>query len=162
MFCERDPLLAENLYRWQQSGEPRRWVEAHRGRWTHDDWLHRLETLQQSPYWPLDPEAIGQVLEESRRRWRNLRRWEQSGQARRWVEKHQHGWGHEDWLALLEDLSASPFWPLDLQAVGELLEEIQQEWRNLQRWEQSGEPRRWVEAHQGQWDDKEWKALLLT
>jgi hypothetical protein len=57
----------------------------------------------------------------------NLRRWRESGQARAWVERHQGGWNHADWLALLEELKASPFWPMNADAVGLVLEEIKRE-----------------------------------
>jgi hypothetical protein len=53
----------------------------------------------------------------------NLRRWRESGQARAWVEAHQGSWNHADWLALLEELKRSPFWPMNADAVGLLLEE---------------------------------------
>src|SRR5262249_31173221 len=135
---ERDPHLAENLRRWQQSGGPRRWVEARRGRWGHEDWLALLEELRRSPYWPLDPGAAGLALEQARRRWSNLRRWERSGQAREWVKARRGQWGHEDWLALLHDLARSAYWPLDPDAVGEVLEEMKPEWANVRRWEDSG------------------------
>jgi hypothetical protein len=134
-------------------------VDAHLGRWGHGDWLVLLESLRRSPYWPLDPDAVGAVLEVARRRRRNLRRWEQSGAARAWVEAHPDGWGHGDWLALLEDLSRSPYGQLDPDAVGGVLEEIREEWRNLRRWEQSGAARRWVEARQGRWGGADWVAL---
>jgi hypothetical protein len=61
----------------------------------------------------------------------NLRRWRESGQARAWVEARQGQWGHEDWLALLEALKQSEFWPLDPDAVGLALEDAKREW--LQR-----------------------------
>jgi hypothetical protein len=58
----------------------------------------------------------------------NLRRWRESGQARAWVEAHQGRWNHNDWLALLDELKRSPFWPMRPDAVGLTLEEIQREW----------------------------------
>jgi hypothetical protein len=61
----------------------------------------------------------------------NLRRWRESGQARLWVERHQGRWNHEDWLALLEELKRSAFWPMQGDSVGLVLEEIKREW--LQR-----------------------------
>jgi hypothetical protein len=59
-------VAAENLRRWQESGQPRLWVEAHRGRWDHADWLALLKTLRGSAFWPLDPEAVGRLLEQMR------------------------------------------------------------------------------------------------
>jgi hypothetical protein len=61
---ERRPPEADNLRRWQESGQARAWVEAHQGRWDHDDWLALLEELRRSPFWPLQQDAVGRVLEE--------------------------------------------------------------------------------------------------
>ncbi len=61
----------------------------------------------------------------------NLRRWRESGQTRSWVEAHQGQWGHQDWLALLDELKQSAFWPMEPQAVGLALEDAKREW--LQR-----------------------------
>ncbi len=58
---------AENLRRWRASGQARAWVAAHHGQWNHDDWLALLEELKRSPFWPMHPDAVGQVLEEIRR-----------------------------------------------------------------------------------------------
>ncbi len=60
---------AENVRRWQESGQARAWVEAHRGRWGHEEWLALLASLERSPYWPMQPEAVGMVLEEEKREW---------------------------------------------------------------------------------------------
>ena len=159
MTPEPDTRLAENLRRWQQSGAARRWVETRRGRWDHADWLALLDDLRRSPYWPLDPAAIGLALEEAARRWRNLRRWERSGRAREWVAVRRGAWGHDDWLDLLRDLARSPYWPLDPDAVGEVLEELKADWANLRRWEESGAARQWVDAREGRWGPEEWPAL---
>ena len=58
-----------NLRRWQESGWPRRWVEARRGRWQDEDWRALLDDLRRSPFWAMAPEAVGLVLEEEKRRW---------------------------------------------------------------------------------------------
>jgi hypothetical protein len=58
----------------------------------------------------------------------NLRRWRESGGARAWVEARQGRWDHQDWLALLESLRRSPYWPMRPEAVGLALEEIKQDW----------------------------------
>src|SRR5262249_55918797 len=128
-----------NLSRWIASGWPRRWVEARGGRWEAEDWLALLEALRLSPYWPLDTAAVGRTVEEYKRQLLTLRRWERSGQARAWVEARGGRWGHADWLALLDGLRQSEFWPLDPAGVGEVLAEIQKEWRNLRRWQESGQ-----------------------
>src|SRR4051812_799337 len=55
---------AENLKRWRESGQARAWVEARKGRWNHADWVTLLAELERSPFWPMHPQAVGQVLEE--------------------------------------------------------------------------------------------------
>jgi nucleoid DNA-binding protein len=60
----------------------------------------------------------------------NLRRWKDSGQARAWVETHQGHWDHSQWIALLEELKSSPFWPLKQEEIGVALEEVKKEMRN--------------------------------
>jgi Ankyrin repeats (3 copies) len=58
------PLIqAENLARWASSTLPERWVTAHLSGWTHLDWLHLLESLRKTQFWPMDEAAIGQHLE---------------------------------------------------------------------------------------------------
>ncbi len=148
-----------NFCRWIDSGEARQWVEARRGQWGHDDWLALLDHLRRSGYGPVDAEIVGRFLEESKRQYLNLRRWERSGQARTWVDAHQGQWTHDDWLALLDSLRRSEFWPMDPAAVGEVLAELRQEWQNLRRWQQSGQPLQWVEARGGAWEHKDWLAL---
>ncbi len=152
--------LGENLRRWKESGQPLLWIEWHRGRWDHDDWLALLDSLRESEFWPLDPGAVGVVLDGLRVRWHNLRRWLASGEPRRWVAEHQGKWDHAGWLALLEDLRQSEFWPLDPDAVGLALERFKSEWHNFQRWVAAGGPRRWVEAHEGRWNHDDWVTLL--
>jgi hypothetical protein len=44
-------------------------VESHQGHWNHQDWLALLDELRRSPFWPMHPDAVGQVLEEVRREW---------------------------------------------------------------------------------------------
>ena len=60
---------AENLRRWKESGQARAWVEAHHGHWGHAEWLALLSSLERSPYWPMQPEAVGMALEEEKREW---------------------------------------------------------------------------------------------
>ena len=61
------PSEAENLRRWQESGQARSWVQARKGQWNHADWLALLSDLKTSPYWPMQPDAVGQVLEQVKR-----------------------------------------------------------------------------------------------
>jgi hypothetical protein len=155
-----DPRLAENLRRWQQSGGPLRWVEWRRGQWGHAEWLALLDALRASDLWPLDPEAVGAALEESKRRYWSCRRWRDSGGPRRWVEARQGQWDHGDWTALLEELGRSGYGPLDPGQVGQALEEARVRRNNLGRWRAAGGPRRWVEGRQGEWGHADWLDLL--
>jgi hypothetical protein len=69
---KREPAAdveADNLRRWRESGQPRAWVEARRGKWDHAAWLVLLEELKRSPYWPMRPEAVGLVLEGEKKEW---------------------------------------------------------------------------------------------
>jgi hypothetical protein len=159
MSCDTNAHLEDNLRRWQESGGPRRWVEARRGRWDHADWLTLLEDLQRSPYGPLDPDAVGRAVEEARVCRANLRRWERSGLARKWVAARRGRWDHADWVALLEELRRSPYWPLDPAAVGEVLEEFRPEWDNLHRWQESGAARAWLAARDGRWKTEDGTVL---
>jgi hypothetical protein len=63
----------------------------------------------------------------------NLRRWRESGEARAWVEGRQGKWNHPDWLALLESLRRSRYWPMRPDAVGLVLEEIKRDRANRQK-----------------------------
>jgi hypothetical protein len=58
----------------------------------------------------------------------NLRLWRESGEARAWVEARQGRWNHQDWLALLESLRRSRFWPMHPDAIGRALEDLKREW----------------------------------
>ena len=57
---------AQNLLRWEQSGYPREWVEQRHGLWAHSDWEVLLSTLKEGEFWPMEPEAIGILLEKLR------------------------------------------------------------------------------------------------
>jgi hypothetical protein len=155
-------LTAEwwNLRHWQGSGQPRWWVEVREGRWGHAEWLDLLEALRWSHFWPVNPDDVGLVVEEAKRRYWNLRRWRESGRPRRWVEERQGRWAREDWLALLEELRQSEFWPMDDFLAELALEECRAEYWNLWRWHESGQPRRWVEERQGRWAHEDWLQLL--
>jgi hypothetical protein len=153
---------AENLRRWNESGQPRQWVEARPDGWDHAAWEALLRALQQSEYWPVEPEAVGRVLDELSRLRGNLRRWLASGQARRWVEYHAGRWGHDDWAALVNQLRYSEFWPVELADLGQALERLGLEWRNLRRWRETGDPRRWVMERRAHWDHADWQQLVET
>ncbi len=67
--CEQELREVENLARWQASGRPRAWVEARRGNWDHAAWLGLLDDLRRSPFWPMQPDSVGAVLEEYKSEW---------------------------------------------------------------------------------------------
>jgi hypothetical protein len=159
MSREVDAPRTDNLRRWQQSGGPRRWVEARLGSWDHQAWLALLDELRGSPFWPLHPDAVGRAVEEAREQWQNLRRWERSGQPRQWVAARQGRWGDAEWRALLYELAGSAFWPLDPDAVGDVLEELAREWANARRWHESGTARHWLGSRGGCWDHADWPVL---
>jgi hypothetical protein len=123
----REKRERENLRRWAASGRARQWVERHRGRWGQADWLALLEELRASEFWPVRPAALREALDELRAEWGNVCRWAESGHPRRWIEAHRGRWGHGDWLALLAELRQSAFWPMDPDAVGEVLRAMQAE-----------------------------------
>jgi hypothetical protein len=156
---ERRKVEYGNLRRWRESGEPWRWVEAHGGAWGHHDWMTLLAGLQ---CWlgPLDTEAVGRTLESVKGQFWALQRWIASGAPARWVEEHGGQWNHADWQELLESLARSEYGALPAEGVGRALEESKRAWWNLRRWEDSGEPYRWVEAHRGRWNHSDWLRLL--
>src|SRR5262249_549108 len=145
-------LILGNLRRWKESGQPRRWVEAHHGNWNHADWLQLLESLKNSEFGLLDPAAVGTLLEELKREHNNLVRCEGSDAGQRWLEAHRDHWSHADWVALVERLRTSEYWPLDLETLGTTLEAQRLHRQNLRRWLDSGQPVRWVEARGGVWN----------
>ena len=63
------PPETQNLRRWRESGRPRSWVEARNGHWGHEDWLGLLDTLRRSRFWPMQPEEVGRLLEETKQDW---------------------------------------------------------------------------------------------
>ena len=53
----------------------------------------------------------------------NLARWIESGEPARWVAARRGEWNHRDWLALLDVLRRSRYWPLREADIGRTLEE---------------------------------------
>jgi hypothetical protein len=119
-----------------------------------------LANLRHTEFWPMEPAAVGTVLERMKLERANLLRWQESGHGRRWVDAHQGQWLDDEWFRLLQGLQGSVFWPLEADAVSRALQGYRIEWHNLRLWEQSGEPRRWVESHQGTWEHGDWLALV--
>jgi hypothetical protein len=122
----------QNLRRWERSGFPQIWVEAHRHQWNHQDWTSLLRTLSRTEFWPMEPDAVGMVLEGLKRTTlqlgglpieaQNLIRWERSGFPRQWVQEHSGRWNQTQWIELLASLKASDFWPMMPSSIGMLLE----------------------------------------
>lgn len=54
---------AERLELWKRSGQPRAWVEQRLDGWDHRQFTALVAGLKTSPYWPLDPTAIQEVLD---------------------------------------------------------------------------------------------------
>jgi hypothetical protein len=156
---ERRKVEYWNLRRWLDSGEAWRWVEEHGGEWGHHDWM-TLQAGLQCWLGPLDPAAVSKALEGLKRQYWALRRWVASGAPARWVEEHGGHWQHADWVDLLASLERSEYGPLVPDAVGRVLEQCKWAYWNLRRWEASGEPFRWVEAHRGRWVHSDWLRLL--
>jgi hypothetical protein len=61
----------------------------------------------------------------------NLRRWGQAA-ARAWVEARQGKWDHQDWTDLLESLQRSDYWPMNVEDIGQTLEQLKGEWHGRQ------------------------------
>ena len=117
-------LEADNVRRFVASGQARAWVEAHKGRWCHNDWLALLSRLRYSEFWPLEPAALGRELERIGIEWRNLQRWQATGEPHRWVRQRRAHWDDSDWSQLVATLRRSRFWPLELADVGQLLDQL--------------------------------------
>jgi hypothetical protein len=54
----------------------------------------------------------------------NLKQWIESRQAEDWVASHSGRWGHSEWLQLIDQLKAGPYWPLSEEDVGLRLEAV--------------------------------------
>jgi len=64
----------------------------------------------------------------------NLQRWVTSGRPEKWVSNHHGRWDDKQWLALLEELRQSEFWPLEVAAVGRV---VDAEKLRLEAWRES-------------------------
>jgi hypothetical protein len=50
--------------------------------------------------------------------------WKQSGMAREWVLEHLEGWDHSAWVAMVNRVKATPFWPLKVDEMEAYLQSI--------------------------------------
>jgi hypothetical protein len=121
-------------------------VDEHRGQWDQDDWLELLADLEAGGLGPVDLDALKQVLHQTAAEWQNLRRWQESGAARRWVEEQQGRWDDDGWLSLLGMLQWAGLWPIDLEGVARLVAEARAEWFYLRARQEVAAARRWPEA----------------
>ena len=64
----------------------------------------------------------------------NLSRWLESGDPYRWIWSRSGAWSEQDYAALLAELRAGPYWPLDEAEVRGTLETVTATYRNLERW----------------------------
>ena len=64
----------------------------------------------------------------------NLARWLESGDPYRWVWSRLGAWCEQDYAALIADLRAGPYWPLDEAEVRGTLEAATTMYRDLERW----------------------------
>ena len=60
--------MMANVDRWEQSGEPDRWVECRGGAWGNGDESALLDELRRSSYWPVARDAVVRTLEAARQR----------------------------------------------------------------------------------------------
>lgn len=56
----------------------------------------------------------------------NLMKWLKSGEPERWVAARWGQWDHHDWLALLDSLRRSPYWPMSEADIGRVLEQARE------------------------------------
>src|SRR5207248_888306 len=110
-----------------ESGQPRRWVEPRQGSWDHADWLSLLATLRGSEYWPMHPGALSVALDQVKRGYGMLRRGGESAHPPAGSDSCQGRWNQADWLALLETLRESEFWPMDPDALSGVLDQVKRE-----------------------------------
>ncbi|HZY84807.1 MAG TPA: hypothetical protein VFE78_08245 [Gemmataceae bacterium] len=96
------------------------------------DWLFGKKAADPPPPRPAEPPPAA-PLSAAPPEEENLRRWRESGEARAWVEARQGRWEHADWLALLESLRRSRYWPLRPESVGLVLEELKRDWAQRRR-----------------------------
>lgn len=54
----------------------------------------------------------------------NLKQWIESKQAEEWVASHFGRWGHREWLELVDQLRAGPYWPISEEDIGLRLEGV--------------------------------------
>jgi hypothetical protein len=59
----------------------------------------------------------------------NLKRWIESSQRDQWVDKHSGHWGDSEWILLLDEIKAGPYWPMSPDDIGLHLESVGREYR---------------------------------
>lgn len=66
---------AENLKRWQDSGEAHRWVWNCSGVWCDEEYADLLVLLRMGVYWPMNENDIMKTVEAAAETYHNLNRW---------------------------------------------------------------------------------------
>ena len=66
---------ADNLRRWQESGDPYRWVWGCAGAWTVEDYAILLADLRAGSYWPMIEDDVVITLDKTRKLYGDLERW---------------------------------------------------------------------------------------
>ncbi|MEZ4601227.1 MAG: hypothetical protein R2940_15665 [Syntrophotaleaceae bacterium] len=54
----------------------------------------------------------------------NLKRWQKSGEAEKWVQDHVAGWTHDEWQGLLDSLRQTDYWPMEESDLSEAIESL--------------------------------------
>jgi hypothetical protein len=62
--------LGQNLARWESSGLPLHWIDAHNGHWGDAEFKGLFENLVTSEYWPVDSTAARNLLDRLTSHWR--------------------------------------------------------------------------------------------
>lgn len=59
----------------------------------------------------------------------NLKRWMKSGEPGKWVETKGGQWTYTEWMALLDQLKASAYWPMNSDDAGAHLDSLARQYR---------------------------------
>jgi hypothetical protein len=87
------------------------------------------KTLSDELHGPLAGQQSPRQAQLDRERAERMSFWQRSGQPQQWAAKHLDGWTAAEWTALINELKASPFWPLKIDEVGAMLERMRDELR---------------------------------
>lgn len=57
----------------------------------------------------------------------DLVRWKNSGGPRQRIVARDAEWDHQDWMSLVEHLESTVFWPIAIDALGNVLAELKKD-----------------------------------